>query len=342
MELSLEVVLVLLEELPEGIAVLDARRDALPIVFANRAFAALCGRPAGQLLDLPLADLIEEARGPGRLGELRALLTRGEGVTWRVGAAAGGTDSAADVRFQPLRTRAEDVTHYLSVQWPVAAPAVAPAPAAAPRTAESSPPVAALAPPAAGETAAAPASELRPLPRDDRLTGLAHAEYFHELYRRDFAIAQREGRALTVFLVDIDGLDAYNTTFGRQAGDSAIRRVGRGVLSGMRRASDLVARVEGGRFIGLSSGLPAEQARRHGETLAARVRELHMHHPRSPVARFVTVSVGVAQCVPSPQAAPEALLEAAQQALDDARAAGRNGVALRSLDAAAGTGFTPG
>ena len=104
----------------------------------------------------------------------------------------------------------------------------------------------------------------------------------------------------------------------------------------MRRASDLMARVEGGRFIGLSTGLPAEQARRHGETLVARVRELHMHHPHSPVARFVTVSVGVAQCVPAPQATPEALLEAAHQALGDARAAGRNRVALRSLGAAVG------
>ena len=92
------------------------------------------------------------------------------------------------------------------------------------------------------------------------------------------------------------------------------------------RAS-LLARSDGGRFIAMSSGLDLAQARRHGETLAARVRELHMHHPKSPVARVVTVSVGVAHLTPSPQSTPEQLLAAGRQALESARAAGRNRVA---------------
>ena len=322
MDVSLEVALALLEELPEGIAVVDARHDALQVVFVNRTLAALRGCAREQLLGLPLSGLLADARDPGRIAELKALLTRGEGVTWRVRAGTAGAGAAAvtEVRFQPVRVAGGEVTHYLSVHRPVAAQAAVPAVDAA--------------------TPAAP--ELRPLPREDRLTGLAHAEYFHELYHRDFSIAQREGRSVAIFLVDIDGLEAYNTTFGRQAGDSAIRRVGRAVLSGMRRGSDLMARLEGGRFIGLSVGLAADAARRHGETLAARVRELHMHHPRSQVARFVTVSVGVAQCVPTPQLTPEALLEAAQQALDEARAAGRNRVALRGLGGSTSAGAVPG
>ncbi len=341
MDLSLETALALLEELPEGIALVDARQGTLPVVLANRSFAVLLGRTGGQLAGLPLAELLP-AGERDRAGELAALLARGEAVTWRV---AGGPSGAVgdapapaggltELQFRPLRSAGGELTHYLAVHRPGAPPAAAVAEAVEVTEAVEVAEVAGAAAPAAPET--------RPLPREDRLTGLAHAEYFHELYQRDFSIAQREGRSLAIFLVDMDGLETYNTTFGRQSGDSALRRVGRAVMSGMRRASDLIARVEGGRFIGLSAGLTAEQARRHGETLAARVRELHMHHPRSPVARFVTVSVGVAQCVPTPQSTPDGLLQAAQQALTEARAAGRNRVALRSLGGGAGPGAAPG
>ena len=317
MDLSLETALALLEELPEGIALVDARLGALPVVLANRSFAALLGRTSGQLAGLPLAELLLPAGQHDRAGELAALLARGEATTWRVRGAPAGAGGLAELLFRPLRSASGELTHYLAVH-PQGVPAAVDvaAPAAAP--------------------------ESRPLPREDRLTGLAHAEYFDELYRRDYSIAQREGRSLAIFLVDMDGLEAYNATFGRQSGDSALRRVGRAVMSGMRRASDLIARVEGGRFIGLSAGVTAEQARRHGETLVARVRELHMHHPRSPVARFVTVSVGVAQCVPAPRSTPDSLLQAAQQALTEARAGGRNRVALRSLGGSVGPGAVPG
>ena len=347
MDLSIETALALLEELPEGIALVDARQGTLPVVLANRSFAALLGRTGGQLAGVPLAELLP-AGERDRAGELAALLARGEAVTWRVAGgpsgAVGGAPAPAggltELQFRPLRSAGGELTHYFAVHRPGTPPVAAVAAVAA--VAEAVDVTEAVEVAEVAGAAAPAATETRPLPREDRLTGLAHAEYFHELYQRDFSIAQREGRSLTIFLVDMDGLETYNTTFGRQSGDSALRRVGRAVMSGMRRASDLIARLEGGRFIGLSAGLTAEQARRHGETLAARVRELHMHHPRSPVARFVTVSVGVAQCVPTPQSTPDALLQAAQQALTEARAAGRNRVALRSLGGGAGPGAAPG
>jgi len=295
-----DVPLALLDRLPEAIAVIDVRQAGLPVVLANGALQQLRGRGREELCALGLAGLLGEAGGAARMAELEGHIARGESVTVRMtyqGAAQGS--GSIDVRFEPLRDAAGVVSHYVSFHQPVAEPpGVEPAPIVR-----------------------------SPLPRDDRLTGLRHSEFFHELLRRDFAIAQREGRALTVFVVDIDALGRYNDTFGRGAGDSVIRRVGRTLLGSMRRASDLVARIEGGRFVGLSTGMDLAQAVRHGETLAGRVRELHMHHPHSPVARVVTVSVGVTHLQPSPQSTPEQLLKAGYRALDAARAAGRNRVA---------------
>jgi diguanylate cyclase (GGDEF)-like protein len=311
-ELPSNLTLALLDELPEALAVLDARSAGFPVVLANGALEQLLGRPRLELCRLGLAGLLGEAEEAPRVAEVAELLKRGEAMTLRVHPAdSRGATVVIDLRFQPLRDPAGLVTHYVGFHLLVITLPVSVRPTVPPG-AETAPVV------------------RPPLQRDDRLTGLLHVDFFHELYRRDFAIAQREGRALTLFVADIDALGRYNGTFGRQAGDSVIKRVGRALTAALRRASDLVTRVEGGRFLGLSTGLDAEHARLHGETLAARVRELHMHHPHSPVARVVTISVGVAQLVPGPRTSPEVLLTAGLKALETARAEGRNRVAAEA------------
>ncbi|MBS0375110.1 MAG: GGDEF domain-containing protein [Proteobacteria bacterium] len=300
MTLPESLTLALLDQLPEALAVLDVREEGLPVVLANQPLAALRGRARGELVQLGLAGLLGELPGAARVTEVAAVLARAEPLTLRVAAESPRGPATLELRFEALRDAAGVATHVVCFHAQV--------PGAPPREAEP-----AIRP---------------PLPREDRLTGLRHIEFFHELYRRDFAIAQREGRALTIFLADIDALGVYNETFGRQAGDSVVRRVGRALASGLRRASDLVARVEAGRFVGLTVGMDLAESRRHGETLAARVRELHMHHPHSPVAKVVTVSIGVGHLVPAPAATAEQLLRAAQRALESARESGRNRVAV--------------
>jgi diguanylate cyclase (GGDEF)-like protein len=303
MGLSLDLALALLDELPEGVALVDAGAPAWPVVYANRALGALRGETPEALLRLDFAALVRDAEDYSDAGALRAALARGETVRFRARTGATGSAPAAlDVRLQPLRGDDGALRHVLAFHQP--------------------------------HGADAHVADARPLLREDRLTGLCHADWFRELYRRDFAIASRDGRLLTLFLVDIDALGAYNDTFGSQAGDSVVRRVGRTLLSALRRGSDLVARLEGGRFVGFSTGMPHEQAVRHAETLAARVRELHVHHPRSRVARFVTVSVGVATGIPAPGMRPDTLMDAAVAALEQARAGGRNRVVGTALPSA--------
>jgi diguanylate cyclase (GGDEF)-like protein len=302
MGLPQELVLALLEELPEGIAVLDARQPGLPVAFVNRAYERLSGRTRDLVVGGGVETLLRDAEDALAAGELAALLGRGETVTLRTRAEQGVGAALAEVRFQPLRDGSGEITHFVSYHHALAAD---------------------------HEAGTTP----RLIAREDRLTGLCHADYFHEVYGRDFAIASREGRALTLFLVDIDALGIYNDTFGPQAGDSVIRRVARALFAALRRGSDLVARLGGGRFVAFATGMTAEQAHRHAETLAARVRELHVHHPRSRVARFVTVSIGVATSVPMPGTSPQSLLELATDALGAARAEGRNRVVARAATA---------
>jgi diguanylate cyclase (GGDEF)-like protein len=300
MGLSQEVALALLDELPEGVAVVDAGAPSWPVVYVNRTLAALRGDTPETLRQMDFAALVRDAEDYADVAALQSALARGEHVRFRARTGAtGGAPAVLDVRLQPLRDPDGTLRHVAAFHQ--------------------------------AHGADAHVADARPLLREDRLTGLCHGDWFRELYKRDFAIASREGRLLTLFLVDIDALGAYNDTFGHQAGDSVVRRVGRTLLSALRRGSDLVARLEGGRFVGFSTGMTHEQAVRHAETLAARIRELHVHHPRSRVARFVTVSVGVSTGVPSPGMRSDTLLEAATSALESARADGRNRVVGTAL-----------
>jgi len=295
MSLPVSLTLALLDHLPDAIAVVDVSAPDMPLVLANGVLANLLGKERAAILADGVTGLVGQPHDVARLAELRAAMQRADSFSVRATVALG---AVVEVRFEPMRGADGAVSHYVCFHQRIQEPA-----------------------------AAEPAPVVRaPLQRDDRLTGLRHAEYFHEILRRDASIAQREGRALSLFVIDIDALGRYNDTFSRQAGDSVIRRVGRALSSGLRRASDVLARVEGGQFVALSTGMDLAQARQHGEMLAARIRELHMHHPHSPVARVVTVSVGVAYLTPGPQATAETLLKAGQQALAAARSAGRNRV----------------
>jgi len=160
--------------------------------------------------------------------------------------------------------------------------------------------------------------------RDDRLTGLYTLAYLEELLKRDWAVAHREQRSIAVFAVDIDALDLYNNTFGRAAGDSTIRRVAHIVSGCLRRSSDVTARIAGGSLMAFAPGLTHEQALQIGHLMAERVRELRIHHPRSAVLRYISISVGVCAAVPAAADSPSALLEKAQQQLQLAKKSGRN------------------
>jgi PleD family two-component response regulator len=71
-------------------------------------------------------------------------------------------------------------------------------------------------------------------------------------------------------------------------------------------------------------GLSGEQAIRVGQTMAERVRELRIHHPRSAILRYISISVGVSAVVPEQNNDPVSLLERSQQQLKLAKNAGRN------------------
>jgi diguanylate cyclase (GGDEF)-like protein/PAS domain S-box-containing protein len=82
----------------------------------------------------------------------------------------------------------------------------------------------------------------------DPLTGLANRRLFKELLDADLARTRRNGLALAVAFLDIDGLKKVNDSYGHDAGDLVLRETARRLVS-IVRGADIVARLGGDEFV---------------------------------------------------------------------------------------------
>ncbi|HEY0158076.1 MAG TPA: two-component regulator propeller domain-containing protein [Thermoanaerobaculia bacterium] len=169
----------------------------------------------------------------------------------------------------------------------------------------------------------------------DALTGLANRRRFDEALQEEWARARRFGTPLAVIVADVDLFKAYNDSLGHPAGDRCLAAVGEIFLNANRRAGELVARYGGEEFVALihadEAGAVAfaEQLRRACEARA-------IPHPASPVAPHVTISLGVASCVPDESMSAATLVAEADAALYRAKHAGRNRVSTSPVAVVSG------
>ena len=296
----------LVESSPEGVVLVDAQNPEGPVLYANRGFEALTGYSAAELLGRNLRFLQADDREQDGRHRLREALGRGESCRVLLrNYRKDGTLFWNEMTVLPLLGADGRVTHFAGHHRD-----------AGERLR--------IDPKLARDSLSGAHQPTAMAIRDDRLTGLFTLAYLEELLKRDWAVAQREKRSIAVFAIDIDALDLYNTTFGRAAGDSTIRRVAHVVSGCLRRSSDVTARIDGGSLIAFAPGLSKEQALGVGQLMAERVRDLRIHHPRSAVLRYVSVSVGVCAAVPEGGDSPATLLQKSQKQLQVAKKSGRN------------------
>jgi diguanylate cyclase (GGDEF)-like protein len=169
--------------------------------------------------------------------------------------------------------------------------------------------------------------ELRRLSSQDGLTGLSNRRLFDSTLDREWRRARRSGQPLALMMIDIDHFKKYNDHYGHLAGDDCLRQVARIISESLERAGDMAARYGGEEFVGLMPGTDAEGAAELAEQVRAKTARAALPHAASPISRVVTVSVGVAAVVPDPKLAPAQLVEAADQALYQAKEQGRDQVA---------------
>lgn len=158
----------------------------------------------------------------------------------------------------------------------------------------------------------------------DGLTGVFNRRRFDDGLATEWRACMREGQSLAILLLDIDHFKRYNDTYGHLQGDECLKQVASVFQAQCRRPRDIVARYGGEEFVAVLPDTDMDGALQKAREIVEAVAALQMPHAASPVARVVTVSVGVAALAPHPEADSETLLRHADDALYSAKMMGRN------------------
>lgn len=252
----------------EPLLVINVDQADWPVVLTNPAFGAVSD---SDVLRKPFADVIEDIYGRELALEVSETVRSQQETSLPV--ESGGREFLLVLR--PLRISGQENVQYYGAFWRSG-------------TGASSGDGAEL-----HHALLKAKRRIRDLSRDDPVTGLLNRESFADVFEHDWAVAARESGKLSLVTFALDDFDAYVEVFGTHAGDSCMRRVGRAIRRCLRRASDVVARPDGRRFVVLSHASDGDGVSDFAENIALAVRELGLHHPRASESKFVTVTYAV-------------------------------------------------
>ncbi|MCT7970932.1 diguanylate cyclase domain-containing protein [Laspinema olomoucense] len=166
--------------------------------------------------------------------------------------------------------------------------------------------------------------ELHRLASLDGLTQVANRRCFDEFFNHEW---RREAQdPLSLILCDIDYFKPYNDTYGHQAGDECLQRVAAALRECINPKIELIARYGGEEFAAVLPNTDLKNALELAERIRTQVAALQIPHTKSPVSPYITMSVGVATLIPTPETTPAQLIANADEALYVAKAGGRNRV----------------
>ncbi|MEP7207086.1 MAG: GGDEF domain-containing protein [Casimicrobiaceae bacterium] len=164
---------------------------------------------------------------------------------------------------------------------------------------------------------------LRVLALRDSLTGLYNRRYLEDALTRELHRSERNGKPISIIMIDIDQFKRFNDTFGHDAGDFVLSSVAREITNHIR-PSDMACRYGGEELAVLLVDTTTEMALRRAEELRLAIRETNLTH-RGQSLPASTASFGVAT-YPLHGANVADFVKAADRALYNAKQAGRDRV----------------
>ncbi|MFT9498190.1 tetratricopeptide repeat-containing diguanylate cyclase [Anaerosolibacter sp.] len=160
----------------------------------------------------------------------------------------------------------------------------------------------------------------------DELTGIPNRRSFNNTLEKEWNRCLREGVPLSLIFVDVDYFKNFNDYFGHPMGDDCLRDVAKTLTNTLKRSSDFIGRHGGEEFAIILPNTDYAGSIVIAEQMREAIENLEINHPQSHAGRNITISMGVANVVPSKESSIYELIEAADRELYHAKNQGRNRV----------------
>jgi diguanylate cyclase (GGDEF)-like protein/PAS domain S-box-containing protein len=157
----------------------------------------------------------------------------------------------------------------------------------------------------------------------DSLTRLYNRRYLQESLAREIDRAQRKHQFIGIIMIDIDHFKKFNDVYGHAVGDLVLKEVGNYLLSQVRQY-DTACRYGGEELVIVMPDASLENTVMRAEEIRKGIKQLKLEHDQQPL-ESITVSIGVS-CFPDDGINSEQLIRAADKALYQAKAQGRDRV----------------
>ena len=167
--------------------------------------------------------------------------------------------------------------------------------------------------------------ENKRLSNTDSLTNLNNRRYFFNTLERDFNVSSRYNKPLSLIMLDIDHFKSVNDKYGHQQGDQVLVDISQILMKGSR-SCDFVARFGGEEFIIYYPETGLKGAEEIAERLRKKVENYPFGTPKGSIK--ITASIGVTTLSESITKLHD-FIELADQALYQAKSAGRNRVCIK-------------
>jgi diguanylate cyclase len=162
----------------------------------------------------------------------------------------------------------------------------------------------------------------------DPLTGLYNRRFLDTIVARELARCEREGRHLTLMMIDVDYFKKVNDTYGHPGGDEVLRRLATLLLDRVR-VIDVACRFGGEEFLLMLPSMAPEFALVRAEQCREAFAEARIEFEGQTIQ--ATMSVGIA-IYPQHGNTLGELTRCADVALYQAKQAGRNRVVLYTTE----------
>jgi diguanylate cyclase (GGDEF)-like protein len=166
----------------------------------------------------------------------------------------------------------------------------------------------------------------------DGLTQIANRRCFDACLQQEWQRLAREQAPLSLLLCDIDFFKEYNDRYGHLAGDECLKQVANIIRQAAKRPADLAARFGGEEFAVILPNTDLHGASWVAKEIQDNLKQEAIAHAYSQVSLSITISIGIAEIIPSSQQSPLLLVEKADQALYRAKLHGKNQYCVYACD----------